>query len=168
MWKGTRTTLVQEGECFTWTIISIRTESELSKNWGCGDYICCGEGHFIYQNWRKPHRLGYTSECLKMTPCLRQLVAAIMKQEGIFQNKCHQLKGNGKAIVKWSIIRALVSMQVEGEWGEEGGWAKESKGVKGSTVSPHRGWGNRLHTGQRLNSGEEEEVKEDCCSSLHS
>lgn len=26
--------------------------------------------------------------------------------------------------------------------------------MKGSTVSPRRGWGNRLHTGQRLNSGD--------------
>lgn len=76
----------------------------------------------------------------------------------------------GKAIVKWSIIRALVSMQVEGQRGRRRGRAKESRErgwvvVKGSTVSPHRGWGNRLHTGQRLNSGEEEE---ECCSSLHS
>lgn len=49
---------------------------------------------------------------------------------------------------------------------KKAGW--RGGGVKGSTVSPHRGWGNRLHTGQRLSSGEEEEVKKDCCSSLHS
>lgn len=37
----------------------------------------------------------------------------------------------GKAIVKWSIIRALMSVQVEGQWGEEGGVSKRKQGEGG-------------------------------------
>lgn len=54
-------------------------------------------------------------------------------------------------------------MQVEGQWGRRREASRRKQGkrererererVKGSTVSPHRGWGNRLRTGQRLNSG---------------
>lgn len=62
--------------------------------------------------------------------------------------------------MKPSRITALVStFEGSGEMERErGGREKRERGGreggKGSTVSPRRGWGNRLHTGQRLNSGD--------------
>lgn len=51
----------------------------------------------------------------------------------------------GKAIVKWSIIRALVSMQVEGQWGEEGGVSKRKR-EGGGQQCHHTGGGGTGYT----------------------